>query len=328
MNDLPPEAAFMPIEAVEKRQRSQARRQQQPSVPRIGPRELGEADGVRDPATWTGAIPGRQWLVTGLIPLDQVTMITGNGGEGKSLIAAQLAASAVTGMSWLGHDVKQVKSAIVHCEDDEDEMKRRLNGILEPQGHSFGDLDDLILIDRDGKDDSLMYEAMNNDTLGRFTDFYARLEATVAKERIRLLVLDSLYNFFGGNENMRPQVTQFVGGLKRIAKTYGCAVVVIAHPGRAGMSQGGDGTSGSTAWHNAVRSRFYLHRRKHPSGDPDKKGPLVFEHMKANYGPKEGAIEIFYDRGRFVPTVDPPAPASEPQDDLPFDNSNFGSRHD
>jgi RecA-family ATPase len=294
----------MPPQAQERARRNIQARHQQAS---ISPRALTPGDGVCSPNAWDNNIPGRDWLVNGIIPLAQTTLLTGNGGEGKTLIAAQLAASTAIGIPWLGYPVKRVRTIMVHCEDDRDEMKRRFNGILAPQRYSFADLDDLLLIDRDGEN-NLLYEAMFNDTNGRWTEFFARLTTTVKDFGAQLIVLDSLYNFFGGNEISRPQVTEFVGGLRKLAKQCNAAVVIVGHPGRAGMGQGGDGTSGSTAWHNAVRSRFYLHRKKHPSGDPDKKGPLVLEHMKANYGQTAEPIELCWEQGRFVPVRSPEMP--------------------
>lgn len=321
MNFQPPAGyELMAPEVQERARRNYASRaQQEERVTSIGPRKLTPGDGIRQPSSWDDVIKPRQWIVPGLIPAAQVTMITGNGGEGKSLISAQLTVAADIGIQWLGHNVNRVRSVYVHCEDDEDEMKRRIHGIVTPEGKDFSDLENLLLIDRDDAETSLFYEAMGNDPSGRFTEFYQRVYETVRDYGAQLLVLDSLYNFFGGNENIRSQVTEFIGGLKRMAKRLNCAVVIVAHPGRAGMGQGGDGTSGSTAWHNAVRSRFYLHRKKHPSGDPEKQGPLVFEHMKANYGGKVAAAELFWDRGRFMPTVDVDAGPA-------FDRTMFGDR--
>lgn len=282
---------------------------------------LNAQDGLYDPVAWDGEpIPGREWIVDGLIPCNTVTLLTGNGGEGKSLLGVQLLAAAVTSTKWLGRTVKRVRGMGIFCEDDKDELMRRTDGILGPDGLTFSDLDGLTFFDRDGKD-SVMYEAEHNDNSGRLTNFFHRVQQTVAMDGAQILVLDSLYNFFGGNENSRPQVNQFIAGLKTLAKECMCAVVVVGHPSRAGMGLGGDGTSGNTAWHNAVRSRLYLHRKKHPGNDPDKKGPLVLEHMKSNYGQVETAIELMYDRGRFVPV-------QVETTDAPLMDKNWGARAD
>ncbi len=265
-------------------------------------RTLGSSDGLIEPTAWDGKpIPARSWIVPGLIPANTVTMITGNGGDGKSLLALQLAVAAATRTRWLGRDVKGSRVMGLWAEDDHDELMRRTDGVLAPLGLAFSDLENLTFFDRDGRE-SLLYEAQHNDTTGQTSPFFQQLMNTVAEMGVELLILDSLYNFFGGNENIRSQANQFIGELKRFARKLGCAVVIVAHPSRAGMGKDGDGTAGNTAWHNAVRSRLYLHRKKHPSGDPDKKGPLVLEHMKANYGRVEDQIEIAWENGRFVPT--------------------------
>lgn len=298
--DLPAGHEFMSLEAKERAARTQgARRRQQEIVARIGLRAFSPNDGLWEPSAWDGTIPGRLWIVPGLVPLATVTMLTGNGGEGKSLLAAQLAAAAVTHATWLGREVRQVRALMIHAEDDRDEMTRRSDGLLRQSSRDMRDLDGLTFLDRDGETSSLMYEAFANDVTGRFTEFYDRTWATVQSLGAQLLILDSLYNFFGGNENVRSQVNEFIGGLKRLAKKLNCAVVLVAHPSRAGIASGA-GDAGSTAWHNAVRSRLYLHRKKHPSGDPGQRGPLVLEPMKSNYGPLGDAIPITFEAGRFV----------------------------
>lgn len=301
-----------------------ARQHQAAQTSRIGPRALGPADGLHEPSSWEGMqVPGRKWIVPGLIPANTVTMLTGNGGDGKSLLAIQLLKSAVTGTRWIGCDVKQVRCLGIFAEDDKDELMRRSYDTLSADRLSFSDLDGLTLVDRDGEN-SVMYEAMHNDTAGHLTDFFARVCATIQTIGAELVVLDSLYNFFSGNENVRSQANEFIGALKKQCRHLGCAIILVAHPSRSGMGQGGDGTAGNTAWHNSVRSRLYLHRLKHPSGDPEQKGPLVLEHMKANYGRIENRIEILWEEGRFVPVMDPHM--SSPPTAADIDPSAFGDR--
>lgn len=44
----------------------------------------------------------REWLVPDLIPSGTVTLLGGDGGTGKSLLALQLAVSVATDSAWLG----------------------------------------------------------------------------------------------------------------------------------------------------------------------------------------------------------------------------------
>ena len=311
MRDLPPEASFVPLAAVNKYRN-------RPTNGTAVHSSLEPDDGLLEATAWHGKIvPGRKWIVDGMIPRDEVTMITGNGGEGKSLLTMQLLVAATAGGSWLGREVPNVRVLGVYCEDDEDELHRRTNGILDGDRRSFADCDGLTLVCRKGLN-SVMYEAGFNDMQGQTTEFFNRLKLTAQQLGAEIIVLDSLYNFFAGNENNRAHANQFVNALCDIAKATGGAVVLVSHPSLSGMGSG-SGTAGNTAWHNAVRSRLYLHRKKHPSGDPEEIGPLVLEDMKQNYGPKNGEIEVRYDNGRFVdvgPQIDTP----------PFDNTAFNER--
>ena len=64
-----------------------------------------------DPIALQGvAVPERSWIVRDWIPNYQVTMLNGDGGIGKSLLAQQLLTSCATGNSWLGLDVKPCKA--------------------------------------------------------------------------------------------------------------------------------------------------------------------------------------------------------------------------
>jgi len=111
--------------------------------------------------------------------------------------------------------------------------------------------------------------------------------------------IDTLADVYGGDENMRAQVRQFIGMLTCLAIKFDIAVVVLAHPSLSGMASG-TGTGGSTAWHNSVRSRLYLTPLKSEGGDipdPALKQLIV---MKNNYGPSGETIHLRWEHGRFV----------------------------
>lgn len=310
---LPPEAGFMSLAAIEAKERNSrsggrgGRSVDKPAqIGNGGP--LAPKDGILAPTAWEGAaIPPRHWIVKNIIPTGEVTMLTGNGGEGKSLIAMQLLIAASTGTRWLGREIKAIRSMGMFCEDDRDELHRRTNQVLSGERMEFSMLDDLTMVCRKGKD-SILFDAQFNDMTGQFTPFFERLRATATELGAQVLVLDSLYDFFGGNENSKTQVKQFINGLAELAYDLNGAVIIIAHPSLSGMGSG-TGTAGSTAWHNAVRSRLYLHRRKVAQWELDKnpnaRGALVLQPMKSNYGPPEDAIELLWEEGRFVPVVDP-----------------------
>jgi RecA-family ATPase len=113
-----------------------------------------------------------------------------------------------------------------------------------------------------------------------------------------LLVLDTLADYFPGNENDRAQARQFIGMLRGLAINHRCAVVMLAHPSVAGMASG-TGTSGSTGWNNSVRSRLYLSRvvQDGYEQNPDAR---VLRTMKSNYSSIGGEIALTWQNGVFV----------------------------
>jgi RecA-family ATPase len=239
--------------------------------------------------------PPRKWLIEGLIPDDAVTLLAGDGGTGKSLVALQLAAAVATGERWIGRPVDRPgKVLFLSAEDTKDELHRRLEAIR-PTG--LHDLDNLLAASLVEGDPLLASFDKNNRIT--MTALYRQVAATVERERPALIVLDTLANLHSGDENNKAHAMQFVNKLKGIASTYGCAVLLLTHPSLTGIANG-TGSAGSLGWANAVRSRLFLSRRKDENGhelDPDAR---VLTTTKANYGKQGEVVDLRWHDGRFI----------------------------
>lgn len=242
----------------------------------------------------------RQWAVQDLIPGGTVTLLGGDGGTGKSLLAMQLTVAVATGSRWMGHQTVSGGAMFISAEDDDNELHRRLADIVSASGLSFCDLDRLTLRSLAGEDALLAVLDRSSGVLTP-TPLYAEIEARIAAEKPALIVLDTLADLFPGNENDRAQARQFIGLLRGWAIRHSCAVILLAHPSLSGMSSG-SGTSGSTGWNNSVRSRLYLERiaQEGYEANPDAR---VLRTMKANYGRTGGEITMTWKDGVFVPDV-------------------------
>lgn len=255
-------------------------------------------------ASFEGRVkPCRRFLVPDLIPDRNVTILSGDGGTGKSLLAMQLGVAVSAGIKWLGMETGRGGVLYFSAEDDEDETHIRLKDICEGDGIPLPS--SLRIAVMAGHDCLLATENARTGTMDR-TPLYARLEASIRAQRPSLVVLDNVADIFGGNENVKGLVRQFIGMMRHLAIAYECAVLLLAHPSLSGIASG-SGTSGNTAWNNSVRSRLYL-KRQHDDPkeitDPDFR-KLVS--MKANYAPTGGEIGMRWEHGRFVPTETPAA---------------------
>ncbi|SEM02379.1 RecA-family ATPase [Roseovarius tolerans] len=241
------------------------------------------------------AVPARQWLVDGLVPQKTVTLFSGDGGTGKSLLALQLAVAVSTERAWIGNPVSKGRVIYISAEDDDDELHRRVDDILRAEGCSYSALAGLTLRSLAGEDALL---AVDSQLALMKTALFEELDARAAEDTPALIVIDTLADVYPANENDRAKVRQFVGILRGLALKRNCAVMLLAHPSLTGLNSG-TGTSGSTAWNNSVRSRLYLSRISDNGyeADPDAR---VLTTMKANYGRIGGEINVRWQAGVFV----------------------------
>lgn len=240
-------------------------------------------------------VPPRQWLVQGLVPQKTVTLFSGDGGTGKSLLALQLAVAVAAQTAWIGKTVNNGRVIFLSAEDDSDELHRRLDEILTAEGRDYDDLSGLTLRSLAGEDALLAVEtqiALMQSAL------FEELDKRAAEEAPALIVIDTLADVYPANENDRAKVRQFVGILRGLAIKRKCAILLLGHPSLTGLNSG-TGTSGSTAWNNSVRSRLYLSRITDNGFEPDPDA-RVLSTKKANYGRTGGEINLKWEAGVFV----------------------------
>jgi Mrp family chromosome partitioning ATPase len=73
-------------------------------------------------------VPERVWHVHDLIPANTVTLLSGDGGTGKSLCALQLAVSTALQRPWLGLAVRHGKAVYLSAEDDKADLPLQVTG--------------------------------------------------------------------------------------------------------------------------------------------------------------------------------------------------------
>ncbi len=236
----------------------------------------------------------RNWAPWGV-----VTGLYGEGGLGKTLLAQQLQTAAALGRSWIGLDTTPVRSLAMYCEDSADELWRRQAEIDDHYGCNFSDLDDAVWMPRLGEENLLI--RFGNKGVGELTPLHKQVIEAAKDHKAQLVIVDTVSDTFGGNENDRGQVRQYVSWcLGTIAREIGGSVVCCAHPSRAGISSG-DGDGGSTGWSAAFRSRLSLHMPPADDGAPINPDARVLTRKKANYAARNDAVSLHWRTGALVP---------------------------
>ena len=244
--------------------------------------------------------PPRLWSVRERIPLRQPTLFSGEGAIGKTLLSLQLLAAHALGRDWIGMLPEPGPAVYLGCEDDADEIHRRVADIAAHYRVRFADLigGGLHVLSYAGKDAIL--GAGNRGGIIEPTSLFHRIHTAVSDIQPKCVVIDTSADVFAGNENDRAQVRQFIGLLRRLAIDGNCSVVLCSHPSLTGISTG-TGLSGSTGWHNSVRARMFFKTATTDQGeepDPELR-ELVF--MKNNYGPIGARVLLRWKNGVFVP---------------------------
>lgn len=226
----------------------------------------------------TNPAPPPEFVWDGYLPRGVVALMGAHGGTGKSTIALMLCVCAALGRALFGVNTELCKTVFVSLEDGANIVRHRLAGICRAWG-----IDPLTLQDRlhivDGTAHPELFAAETRGA-GEMTPTYHELRRLAQLEGVGLVVVDNASDAYGGDEIQRRQVRAFMRALVEVARLPNCAVLLLAHVDKATSrnkrAEGGEGYSGSTAWHNSARSRLFLTRGED--------GLLTLEHQKSNLG--------------------------------------------
>lgn len=226
----------------------------------------------------TRPAPAPRFVWDGYTPRGVVTLLGAHGGTGKSTIALMLAVSAALGLPLFGVDIEQCNVVFASLEDGADVVRHRLAGICSAWGIDARRLADKLHI-VDGCANPELFSAESRGP-GEPTEARAELAHLAQSVGAGLVIVDNASDAFGGDEIQRRQVRAFMRSLAEIARANDAAVLLLAHvdknTSRARRAEGGEGYSGSTAWHNSARSRLFMSR--------EEDGALLLEHQKSNFG--------------------------------------------
>ena len=185
------------------------------------------------------------------------------------------------------------------CEDRANVLHWRLARICAYQGLDLGSLTGgLDVLDLVGRG-TVLWER-DPRTGYTVTAAYGLLAERMAELRTEVLMVDGVSDTFAGGENVRHEVKRYINALVALIPEDTGAVLLVGHVAKpnAAMGQTTEGYSGSTAWHNAVRARWYLYPETARGEDgeaADRTGDLILELQKSNLGRTDQSMRLRWD---------------------------------
>lgn len=212
------------------------------------------------------AIQTTEWLWYPYIPFGKLTVMQGDGGDGKTTTALQIISAITTG-SLLPECTNAVGPFDVIFQTAED----GLGDTIKPR---------LIQAQADVSRVHVVDESTEGLTLSD-----ARIEQAILQTSAKLIVLDPLQAYLGAKVDMHRanEVRPVLKKVGDIAEKYGCAFVVIGHLNKSANKSQYRGL-GSVDIFSASRSVMTFGRLK------DQPYLRAFAHTKANLAPEGPSI--------------------------------------
>jgi RecA-family ATPase len=238
------------------------------------------------------------------IPAADVTILSGDGGGGKTTTALQLAVSVAADLGdWLGTTCEAGPVIFFSAEEPENEMRRRLERVARKRGLEAADIKNLHFHFAE-PDKCTLGTGRPNLPIGA-TPLFEALREAAKVIRPRLICVDSNAATLGGNYLDRVHARTFVSLFRQLAREADCAVLLLDHPSLSGMTNG-TGRAGNMDWQNAVRALLYLRTAENEQGAT---AGRELEVMKSNYGPRGEKQKLRWEDGCYVLEGTAAAPA-------------------
>lgn len=199
-----------------------------------------------------------------------VTLLAGDGGAGKTLLAQLMMTCCAGERAFLGLTVEGGAVAGLFGEDPDEIIHGRQLRICRELDVSLDQLEErLHPCSYLGTDPALWRR-------GAPAEFFRELEEDLGRiTNLALVVIDSASLVFAGNENDRGEVATFMALLNGLASRLDAAIVLLSHTSKSQTDRPANMASGSTAWVWQARSALRL--KAGADGRPE------LHHPKANH---------------------------------------------
>lgn len=247
-------------------------------------------------------------VIDGLVADEDVTLLGGHGGVGKSFLALQMACATALGERILARDTRKCRVLYYSAEDGRKRLTRRLRSVAESFDYDLPALLRNLKVLDASELEPLYGESVEQGEgrrpaftkmLGARVDF-TNLQMMVEAFDPQLVIIDGASDTFDGNEIARREVRAFIKLLRRVHPHRKIAVLLMVHIDRSsarGHTSNDDGYAGSGQWHNSCRRRMFLQHQIKKERDDDGGESIVSEAfmlrvMKNQDGPADPDMEL------------------------------------
>ena len=220
-------------------------------------------------------------IVENWSPENEIALLGSHGGSGKSYVALNLGIHVALGRPFGGLTTKQTNVVFYSAEDPARVLRYRIRKLCKAlQIDSKLLSGKLHLLDVSDTDPSLHRGRGFTDAKTE-TAALNHLARYINKHNIGFCIIDNASDTFEDDEIKRSAVKTFIRSIRTHLARPNRAVLLLAHINKANARGGrnidSEDYSGSTAWHNSVRSRLSLNTDK-------SSGVMTITQHKANLG--------------------------------------------
>ena len=183
------------------------------------------------------------WLWYPFIPYGKLTIVQGDPGDGKTMLVLNIAAKLSKGEG-IDSEMKLTEPLTVIYQSAEDGLADTVKPRLEAAG---ANCENISVIDESIKSLSMIDE---------------RLEEAVIRTKAKLLILDPIQAYLGGDMDMNRanEARDMTKKLAALAEKYQCAIVLVGHMNKAAGNKAAYRGMGSIDFFAVARSVLLVGR--------------------------------------------------------------------
>lgn len=226
-----------------------------------------------------------QWHLDGWLPAGTVTLLSANGGVGKSNLSLQLGVALAHGNPFFERETAPARVLVLSGEDEARTVHFRVANICKHSGVSMASLKDRLTVYDLTQVDCVLWRD------GEPTTRMQWLADVVKLHQADVVIIDNASDVFADSENDRAAVRGFMRCLNLVAGVSRASMLLLAHVDKASVRSGAGNDSmttfsGSTAWNNSARSRWAMVREENA---------VLVRHEKCNLGPLQEDVRLEFE---------------------------------